>query len=162
MRMEQFPQNKIWDTSNRKTNGCDRAKINKSSHQRGEVKMMEKQGDFGPSSFLKHSCIEVRSLGAPRKSICGLAEGSPCLEGDSVAGARLILTDKSKHAQLNIQTLPTVSKEELCRGLTSGIEQPKCNSRVHATYTRHTSWSARPWTVCNSFFMQQYSQVQDT
>ena len=47
-------------------------------------------GDPGLSSSLKHSCIEVRSLGTPRKSICRLAEGSPQLEGDSLAGARFI------------------------------------------------------------------------
>ena len=31
---------------------------------------------------LKHSCIEVRSLGTPRKSTCGVAEGSLQVEGD--------------------------------------------------------------------------------
>ena len=37
---------------------------------------------------LRHSCIEVRSLGTPRRSICGAAEGSLQMKGDSLAGPR--------------------------------------------------------------------------
>ena len=52
------------------------------------VKMAEKEGDPGLPTSLKHSWIEVRLLGTPRKLICGVAEGSPELEGDRLAGVR--------------------------------------------------------------------------
>ena len=55
----------------------------------GGVKMAEKWGT-GLSSSLKHSYIEVRSLGIPRKSICGMEKGSPLLEGDSMAGVQCV------------------------------------------------------------------------
>ena len=44
----------------------------------------------GPWAFLvpQTQCIEVRLLGTTRKLICGPAEVSPLLEGDSVASAR--------------------------------------------------------------------------
>ena len=66
-------------------------------------------------------------------------KGYPWLEGDTVVGVRLILTNKSKHTSSQAQTVPTASKKELCRGLISGKEQPKYNSRVYTAYTRHTS-----------------------
>lgn len=48
--------------------------------------MADKYEDPWLSSTLEHSSTEVRSTGTPRKS--GLEEGSPQLEGDSMAGAR--------------------------------------------------------------------------
>ena len=61
------------------------------------------------------------------------------VEGDSVAGVRLISTKKSKHTWLKVLTLPIASKDEVYRGQTSGKEQPKCNSRVHTACARKTS-----------------------
>ena len=56
-------------------------------------------GDPGLSLCLKHSCIEVRSLGTPRKSTCRLAEGSPQLEGHSVVGARCMEVNWGREKQ---------------------------------------------------------------
>ena len=58
----------------------------------GGVKMAEKWGTWGTGLFssLKHSYIEVRSLGIPRKSICGMEKGSPLLEGHSMAGVQCV------------------------------------------------------------------------
>ena len=42
---------------------------------------------------------------------------------------RLTSTNKSKHTWLKVQTLSSKSKEELCRGVTSGKEKPNTTGR---------------------------------
>ena len=82
----------------------------------------------------------------------------PQMEGGSLAGLRVTSTNKSEHRWLKAQTL---YHNKLCRGLTSGTEQPKRNNTVHTTYTKNTPWSDRPWPVYDPFLLRYYSQVQD-
>lgn len=56
-----------------------------------------------------------------------------------------------KEHLVKVPTLPTAMKEELCRGLTCGKEDPKRNSKVHIAYTKNPSWGTRPWTVSDPF-----------
>ena len=100
-------------------------------------------GGPGFSSSLKHNCIEVRALGTPRKSSCRVAEGSPQLEGDSLAGLRCVYVNWGRQNGIGTEGRESL----LCRDKRE--RKRSCKSRPQVT-TRGKSLWITEWGTRNT------------